>query len=171
MFHKYNKDFKLKTTIEFFPEEGKYYNDGHSNCKISFSPEETIKHNGLCPVCNKPLIKGVLYRINELKKNNKEHNILDYYSIAPLKMVISEAIKKGQVSKIVNNIYCSIIKKGYTEFEILICLKEDILDKILLDIKYKDLIKKAILDIRNKKVNKIPGYDGVFGKIELMKEK
>ena len=169
--NKNNKGFNLKTTIEFFPEEGKYHNDGHANCKISFSPEETIKHNGICPVCGRPLVKGVLYRVDELSKNIKADNIShDYYSIAPLKMAIAEAIGKGQTSKTVNEIYYSIIRKGYSEFEILVFLNEAKLDEILFDIKDKNKIKQAIIDIRNKKVNKIPGYDGVFGKIELIKK-
>lgn len=167
-----NDKLKLKTTIEFFPEEGKYHYDGHANCKISFSPEETLKHNGLCPVCGRELIKGVLYRVNELSKtsenNNKKEN--NYYSIAPLKMVISEVVGKGQTSKGVCEIYNNIIRKGYSEFDILVFLNEDKLDEILSDIREKIRIKQAIIDVRNKNINKIPGYDGIFGKIELIKK-
>lgn len=168
--YKNNEKLKLKTTIEFFPEEGKYHYDGHANCKVSFSPEETIKHNGLCPVCGRELVKGVLYRVNELSDKNNSKEALNYYSIAPLKKVISQAIEKGETSKIVKEIYNNIIKKGHSEFEILVFLKENELDDILSDIKEKYKIKQAIIDIRNKKVKKIPGYDGVFGKIELIKE-
>ena len=37
-------------TIEFYPEEGKYHLDGHRKCQVRFQPEETIKHDGICPV-------------------------------------------------------------------------------------------------------------------------
>jgi len=121
--YKNNDKLKLKTTIEFFPEEGKYHYDGHANCKVSLSPEETIKHNGLCPVCGRELVKGVLYRVNELS-NNKENKKFDYYSIAPFKKIIGEAIGKGETSKIVCELYNNIIKKGCSEFEILIFLNE-----------------------------------------------
>ncbi len=42
-------------TYEFYPEEGKYYYDGHRNCSIRFSPEMTLNNGGNCPVCGKPL--------------------------------------------------------------------------------------------------------------------
>ncbi|MCX8016267.1 MAG: endonuclease Q family protein, partial [Patescibacteria group bacterium] len=50
-------------TIEYFPEEGKYHYDGHRICKIRFSPEETIKHGYLCPVCGKKVTIGVMHRV------------------------------------------------------------------------------------------------------------
>ena len=34
---------RILFTIEFFPEEGKYHYDGHRNCSILFSPQETKK--------------------------------------------------------------------------------------------------------------------------------
>lgn len=62
-----NKDKnKFLQTIEFFPEEGKYHFDGHRECGISFSPEETKKHKGICPICKKPLTLGVDYRVESL---------------------------------------------------------------------------------------------------------
>ena len=53
-------------TVEFFPEEGKYHEDGHRKCGVCLTPEETKKLNGICPVCGKPMTIGVLYRVNEL---------------------------------------------------------------------------------------------------------
>ena len=44
-------------TVEFFPEEGKYHEDGHRKCNVCLSPEETKKLNGICPVCGKPMVK------------------------------------------------------------------------------------------------------------------
>jgi PHP family Zn ribbon phosphoesterase len=53
-------------TIEFFPEEGKYHFDGHASCGISLSPEQSKKNNNVCPKCKKPLVIGVLNRVQEL---------------------------------------------------------------------------------------------------------
>jgi PHP family Zn ribbon phosphoesterase len=36
-------------TVEFFPQEGKYHFDGHRQCNVLFSPDETKKHNRTCP--------------------------------------------------------------------------------------------------------------------------
>src|SRR3989338_6915095 len=53
---------KISETIEFYPEEGKYHWDGHRACNISYAPSETKKHQGICPVCKKELVVGVLHR-------------------------------------------------------------------------------------------------------------
>jgi len=42
---------KFLYTVEFFPEEGKYHQDGHRLCKVNFSPEQSRKYNNICPVC------------------------------------------------------------------------------------------------------------------------
>ena len=43
----------LVKTYEFYPEEGKYHYDGHRECKVRWSPWESIKHKDICPVCRK----------------------------------------------------------------------------------------------------------------------
>jgi len=63
---------KFLYTIEFYPQEGKYYYDGHRKCGISLSPEESKKYNNVCPVCGKPLTSGVLGRVEELADRPKE---------------------------------------------------------------------------------------------------
>ncbi|MBD3354718.1 DNA helicase UvrD, partial [Candidatus Woesearchaeota archaeon] len=49
----------LSGTIEVDPAYGKYHWDGHRNCNVSLSPKETMKLNGICPKCGKPVTIGV----------------------------------------------------------------------------------------------------------------
>jgi PHP family Zn ribbon phosphoesterase len=57
---------KIKYTIEFYPEEGMYYLDGHRNCRFSCRPEKSKGLKNICPICKKDLTLGVAYRIDEL---------------------------------------------------------------------------------------------------------
>ena len=59
-------DKGLVSTLEFFPEEGKYHYDGHRNCQVRWHPKETIKHKGICSVCGKPVTVGVMSRVETL---------------------------------------------------------------------------------------------------------
>lgn len=45
----------LAGTLEFFPQEGKYFMDGHRKCGVCLTPEEAVKLKGICPVCGKSL--------------------------------------------------------------------------------------------------------------------
>ncbi|MEA3355581.1 MAG: endonuclease Q family protein, partial [Patescibacteria group bacterium] len=61
-----NKKNKIVYTIEFHPEEGKYYYTGHRKCGVVQSPKETSKRGTTCHVCGKPLTVGVMHRVEEL---------------------------------------------------------------------------------------------------------
>jgi len=155
------KDFK---TIEFYPEEGKYFNDGHRKCGISLSPEETYKYGGVCPVCGKVLTIGVSSRINKLS-NLKEKESSSFKSLVPLKEIIAEVLGVGILSKKVEEEYQKLIKEFKSEFNIL--LYEDI-SKIE---KENEKIAEAIERVRLGELLIIPGYDGEFGKIKIYGEK
>ncbi|MBW1674814.1 MAG: hypothetical protein JRJ45_14485 [Deltaproteobacteria bacterium] len=75
-------------TIEFFPQEGKYHFDGHRKCGICWTPQETIKHKGMCSVCGKKVTVGVLNRIMQLA-DRVDPELRDdkkpFYSLTPLK--------------------------------------------------------------------------------------
>ena len=60
------RDMKVTGTIEFYPEEGKYYQTGHRKCGVSHSPKETAKYGTACPICGKNLTVGVMQRVEEL---------------------------------------------------------------------------------------------------------
>jgi len=155
-------------TIEFFPEEGKYHFDGHRNCGISMSPEESIKIKNICPNCHKPMTLGVLHRVYELKDRDKidNNNFIPYKSVIPLMEIIAQALGKNENSKIVQDEYSKIIGKFENEFNVLIFLPiNEMIGKI------DDRIFKLIKNMREGKVITKPGFDGEFGKIEVVFEK
>lgn len=160
-------DARFVGTIEFFPQEGKYHYDGHRSCDVSFSPEETLKHKGICPKCGKPLTLGVDYRINELADRPhdyrpKKHKQVEY--IVPLATIISEVVGvKTKTSQKVIQAYDQLIHAFGDEFSILRTIKTN-------EIKNKHpQIALAIEKMRNKDVFIQPGYDGVYGVVKIFK--
>ncbi len=157
---------KFLFTIEFFPEEGKYHGDGHRNCGVLFGPEETIKAGGLCPVCGKGLTVGVLSRVQELADRPDgfiPENAIPSKHIIPLVEILSEAMDFGTASKRVQNEYNRIITEGTDEFNILLDMSEA--DLLALA---GEKISGAIMKMRRGDVNITPGFDGEFGKINIL---
>ncbi|MDO8639447.1 MAG: endonuclease Q family protein [bacterium] len=154
---------KFLFTIEFFPEEGKYHFDGHRACEIRFSPKETKKYHGICPVCAKPLTVGVLSRIEILADKPEGFipaNAIPFYSLVPLEEVIADSLGKNTGTKEVVKEYNNLIEKAGSEFDILLNIPREELEKMSLP-----QIVDGIIKIREGKVFKDPGYDGVYGKI------
>ncbi|MDM8540496.1 UvrD-helicase domain-containing protein [Desulfococcaceae bacterium HSG9] len=152
-------------TFEFYPEEGKYHLDGHRKCQVRYEPQDSIKNNGLCPECGKPLTLGVLYRVEELAdrpggaKPDKHH---PFYSIIPLKEIISELVGVGPKSKKVQRCYETVLDVLGTEFDILHAIPPETIEDAGIP-----LLGEAIQRMRCGQVLKSPGYDGEFGKITM----
>jgi len=156
---------KFLYTIEFFPEEGKYHFDGHRACDVSCSPEESKKYNNICPRCGKPLVIGVLNRVAELAdrpEGFKPDNAIPYKSLIPLPEVIGAALGVGQASKQVDQEYHGLVKHFGNEFQALLQAPAEALQTATLP-----EIAEAILRVREGKVHLVPGYDGVYGKIQI----
>jgi len=178
-----DKDCKIASTIEFYPEEGKYHFTGHRNCHIVFSPNEARKKGLICPVCGKRLTVGVMSRVEELARGNeveteikkdsngvlwiknKDFDKPPYVMIVPLVEIISESFMKGVQSQAVQTMYENLILNFDNEFNIL--LKSD-LEKIKETAGEK--IAEGILKVRNGDIVIKPGYDGIFGKVRIWKE-
>ena len=168
-----NKDKKkFLYTIEFYPQEGKYHYDGHMKCQTSFSPAETKKNKGICPVCKKPLTIGVMNRVMELADRTAEdvekikNKFIPYKSLIPLKEIIGEIESVGSKSKKVNNIYLNLIKKGKSEFNILLNIDIERLKNI-----GGKVLAEAIKRMRQGQVHLKPGYDGEYGVVKVFNEK
>ena len=154
-------------TVEFFPEEGKYHYDGHRNCGVSLSPEETIRNDYLCPVCGKRVTVGVMHRVEKLaarKPGFRPGNALPFYSIIPLQEIVSEILKIGVNSKAVMREYMRLLENLGPEFTVL-------MDTPLNEIEEKGspLLKEAIERMRSGQVHIVPGYDGEYGKVKCLK--
>jgi len=155
-------------TVEFFPEEGKYHEDGHRKCNVCLTPEETKKFNGICPVCGKPLTIGVLYRVNELSDRQgiitPPSTAGKTYSLVPLQEILSEIMQVGTSSKSVVSEYERLIKSFGSELSI---LQEVPLDDIS---RYSTLLGEGISRLRQGKVIKQAGFDGEYGVIRLFED-
>ena len=158
-------DERLVGTIEFFPQEGMYHYDGHRSCNVCFSPQETIKHKGLCPVCGKGLTIGVDYRVGQLADKPEsyrpaKHKSVEY--IIPLVEIIGELKNTGVNSKSVAAMYDTLISCFGSEFDLLrkVGLKE-------ISTKGYDELAFALGKMRAGQVHIQPGYDGVYGKIKV----
>jgi len=157
----------LKETLEFFPEEGKYHWDGHAKYQIQFSPAQTKKNKGLCPVCKKPLTIGVLNRVEELANRPEgfKPDTIGYKSLVPLAEIIADVLGQGKATKKVDAIYQDLIVKGGSEFKILLDLSLVELEKIA-----PPEIVLGIKNVREGKVEISAGYDGVYGVVKIFKE-
>ncbi len=160
----------IKETIEFFPEEGKYHIDGHAACNFFCLPTQTKKLDGICPVCKKKLTIGVLYRVEELSNikkvihtSNKIH--IPFRHIIPLAELIAFTLGVGTGSVRVGRIYDKIIAHLGNEFNVL--LEVPIAD---ISANSSEEIGNAVAAMRAGTVELTPGYDGVFGKISVVKK-
>ncbi len=157
---------KFLFTIEFFPEEGKYHLDGHADCKYSCMPVQTKKHKGVCPVCGKKLLVGVLSRVNDLgdrKLGFVPKKSVPFKNVIPLEEVIAETYGTG-IGKKVLETYERMVAK-HTEFEILLDLPKEEIAKIS-----DPVVAESVIRVREGRVHVEGGYDGVFGKIHIYDE-
>ncbi len=156
----------LKSTIETPTFYGKYHFSGHRNCEIVFSPVESKKFSGICPKCGGKLTIGVADRIEKLAdrpEGYKRKNAVSFVSIVPLQELISVVYNVKQLnSRKVWNAYDMLIKNFGNEFNILLNASEDELKKIV-----HEKLAKIILMNREGKLKIKPGFDGVYGVIEL----
>ena len=158
---------RLVETIEFFPEEGKYHYDGHRNCQIVFSPEETKTNKDLCPKCGRPLTIGVMNRVMKLAdrpENFALEKAVPFQRLIPLEEIIADVFDMGVGTKTVEQEYQDLINRFGSEF------------KILLETEISEIaagnarIAEAIKRVRAGQVKIAPGYDGEYGKIKIFED-
>ncbi len=159
---------RFVSTIEFFPEEGKYHWDGCANCGFSCAPQESKRLGLCCPKCRKPLILGVEHRVEALMDRDATKvalNKVSYVSIVPLKEVIGEVFQVGVSSKKVCALYDRLTEQVASEFTLLL---ETPIEQI--SVEGGVVLAEAIRRVRAGLVHATPGYDGIFGTIKVFNQ-
>ncbi|HSQ35992.1 MAG TPA: endonuclease Q family protein [Candidatus Binatia bacterium] len=151
---------RIVRTIEFFPEAGKYHYDGHRHCSVSLSPAETDSLSDRCPVCAKPLTLGVLHRVRELSDREGKAPVPFIYQI-PLKQILAQVLQCGQAAKKVDRSYRSLLDRFGSEFHILQQVPINELSR------NDEPVAACIQAMRENRVRRVPGYDGVYGRVFL----
>lgn len=166
---KSNQKDKLVKTIEFFPDEGMYHIDGHRDCDFSCMPTETDSFDGICPVCDKKLTKGVMYRVNQLADRPVDYwddARTPFVTLVGLEKIIAESFGiKSVKSKKVQTEYHRMIQEYGSELQILMNLD---LKKVQGETSH--IILEAINRVRNQSVTCSPGFDGQYGKVHIFSE-
>jgi uncharacterized protein (TIGR00375 family) len=157
---------RFKFTIETDPAYGKYHWTGHRNCNVSLSPQEAQKFGNICPVCRRKLTKGVEQRVEELADrpaNFRPTNASGYMRLLPLSEIIATVLGSDSPStQAVWKIYNLLVGKFGNEYTVLIDAAKDALAEVA-----EAPIADAIIRVRTGSVRVVPGYDGVYGKLDL----
>ena len=156
---------KITSTIEFYPEEGKYHWTGHRNCHIKQSPQQTKNLGSICPVCGRKLTIGVMHRVEDLASrpaNFKPENRPPYKMMVTLIEILAEVKNSNVSSQSVINEYHFLTENFGSEFTILLKTPVEEVSKI-----GGEKLAEAINKVRKGDIFIDPGYDGVFGTVKI----
>lgn len=153
-------------TIEFFPQEGKYHLDGHRACGVCLTPDETRRLNGICPVCHRPLTRGVLHRVTDLadrpEGSSGPPGSAPFRNLVPLDDILAEVMQCGSGTKKVAAAYRQALSRLGSEIPILMELDRETIERA--DI---PLLAEAVYRMRRGRVTIDPGHDGLYGRIRI----
>ena len=177
-----DKNNKIISTIEFYPEEGRYHYTGHRKCKVIYSPKEAKKKGTTCPVCGKPLTVGVMSRVESLASidietesktdeygtrwiKDKKGERPPYAMLVPLLEILSEALSVGVTSQKVSIAYEQLVHSLGDEFKVLLKTKLSDIERV-----GDSRVAEGVGKVRSGDIVIKPGYDGVFGEVNIWKE-
>jgi uncharacterized protein (TIGR00375 family) len=161
-----NDPARFKFTIETDPAYGKYHWTGHRKCNVSLSPQEAEKFGNMCPVCRRKLTKGVEHRVEELADRPadfKPDGKPGFMRLLPLSEIIAAVLGASSPStQAVWKIYNLLVGKFGDEYAVLIEATKDAMAEVA-----DTAVADAVVKVRAGAVRVVPGYDGVYGKLEL----
>jgi len=94
----------------------------------------------------------------EIDKNKH----IPYKSIVPLPEIIADYLQVNKSSKKVQTLFFEIISKSKNEFEVLLDLDLNSLNKIM-----PENLANGIIKVRSGEIKLSPGFDGQYGKTEI----
>ncbi|HPH44141.1 MAG TPA: endonuclease Q family protein [Candidatus Aminicenantes bacterium] len=153
-------------TVELFPEEGKYYADGHRKCGVVLRPEESPKRMNPCPVCGKILTPGVGRRVGELadrpERPKAAASLVPALHLVPLEEIIAEAAGFLPGGRPGRALYFSLIREFGNEHRILTEVPPAEIGRAA-----PGRLAAGIERVRRSRVTVSPGYDGTYGRIRI----
>jgi uncharacterized protein (TIGR00375 family) len=156
----------MRETLEFYPEEGMYHLDGHRDCAFSCEPAESRRLKNICPQCGKPLVIGVLNRVEELADRPygfRPLSAVGFRKTVELDKIIGEALGlKNRASVAVQKQYRRLTEAYGSEIEILLDLDLQTVNEEI-DVR----IIEGIRRVRDGELIIIPGFDGQYGQINI----
>ena len=156
---------RFKFTIETDPAYGKYHWTGHRKCNVSLSPQEAEKFGNVCPVCRRKLTKGVEQRVEELADRPvdfKPECVPGFMRLLPLSEIIATVLGAASPStQAVWKIYNLLVGRFGDEYTVLIDAPMEALAEV------DAAVADAVIKVRTGVVRVVPGYDGVYGKLDL----
>lgn len=168
------KKQSIAKTIEFYPEEGKYHYNGHRNCDFKETPSQTVARESLlCPICKRPLTIGVMHRVQSLADKKRPEGYQNsarpqFSKLVPLQEVIAESHGLPHTSPKVRRIFLDLVPALGSELDI---LEKHSLEDLTKQTNNQRLVE-AIDRVRSGNIHIDPGYDGVYGVVEIwQKEK
>lgn len=172
----------IQGTIERVSELGPYFFNGHRECQIAKSPIETHFEGRRCPACRKQLTIGSFQRMLELATRSPEEldiaveqgwirsrrlNVPPFRKSIPLQTIIAATYGvKGRESLTVQNLYEKALSGDATERQILFDLAEAELTALV-----GHQVAEGILRVREGYFKITPGYDGVWGQLDIFEER
>ncbi|MCW4024320.1 MAG: endonuclease Q family protein [Candidatus Bathyarchaeota archaeon] len=159
-------DSRFKMTIETDPAYGKYHWTGHRNCKVSLSPQAAQKYNNICPVCRRKLTRGVEQRVEELADRPvgfKREGVPSFLCLLSLSEIIAAVLGISSPStQAVWKEYNLLVGRFGDEYSVLMDAQKEALAGVV-----DERLASVIVAVREGKVKVIPGYDGVYGQLDL----
>ena len=155
----------VASTIEFFPEQGKYHADGHRGCGVRLSPAETIANDYRCPACGAKVTVGVLHRVELLADRApgaRPALAPPFRSVIPLLDMIGGALMVGTLTKRAQALYFELLQRVGNEFYVLLEAPLEEIAEVA-----PATLARGIGRMRLGEVEIDPGYDGRFGKISV----
>ncbi len=149
---------RLVGTIELFPQEGKYYHDGHRVCGVSLAPEAARRAGGLCPVCGRALTPGVLHRVDDLADRAQPQDVPPFARVVPLAELVAGLLECGAATRKVQGAVDALVARFGSELSLLV-------DRPVEDLAGAPVpgLAGAVAALREGRVAMTPGYDGVYG--------
>ena len=168
-------DGQVDSTVEFYPEEGKYHYDGHRKCGVCQHPAVTLERGDRCPVCGRKVTVGVLHRLEALSGRPEavmhgEDGLWHdpglvrppFRWLVPLDEVLGAALGVGASSLKVRRAYAQLIEALGSELQVL----EHAGVESIVDVA-GERVAEGVRRARHGEVSISPGYDGVYGDVRL----